>query len=180
MTTWIALLRGINVGGHNKLPMQDLRDLLGDLGCADIKTYIQSGNAVFNSTKQPTTLATDICAGIEGQFGFAPGVQVFSLADYGSILDANPFPEAVSEPKTLHVSFLAEPAATADLVTLESLRSGGEEFRLAERAFYLHAPDGIGRSKLAAKVESSLGVPSTSRNWRSALKIAELAESIAA
>ena len=180
MTTWIALLRGINVGGHHKLPMQDLRELLANLDCNDVKTYIQSGNAVFNSAAQPVELLTDIRAAIEQQFGFAPGVQIYSLADYESILAANPFRAAAEDPRALHITFLKTSAKAANTAALDGLRSGAEDFQLTERAFFLYAPDGIGRSKLAAKIEASLGVPGTSRNWRSARKILELAESIAA
>lgn len=178
MTTFVALLRGINVGGHHKLPMQDLRDLLGDIGCEGTKTYIQSGNAVFRSKDGRASLGKNITAAIKRDFGFAPSVQLYALADYKAILESNPFAEAVTEPKTLHISFLGEPAPAADLKTLDSLRANGEEFLLTDAAFFLHAPEGIGRSRLAAKVEKCLGVPGTSRNWRSAVKIAELAASI--
>ena len=122
MTSYVALLRGINVGGHNKLPMQDLRDILAALGCKDIKTYIQSGNAVFRSD------------------------------DYQSILSANPFPDAVDNPKSLHVSFLSENPAEPDLTALDALKSSTENYALLENAFYLYAPDGIGRSKLATAI----------------------------
>lgn len=179
MTTYVALLRGINVGGHHKLPMQELRDLLGELGCENVKTYIQSGNAVFNSKAGRASLGQKIAATIKRDFGYAPGVQLYALADYKAILESNPFSEAVKDPKTLHISFLAETAQAADLKTLDSLRSNGEEFRLTDAAFFLHAPAGIGRSRLAARVEKCLGVAGTSRNWRSAVKIAELAASIA-
>ena len=74
MTTIVALLRGINVGGKHSLPMQNLRELLGELGCDDVKTYIQSGNAVFNTSADPSELSQDITAAIERQFGFAPSV----------------------------------------------------------------------------------------------------------
>jgi uncharacterized protein (DUF1697 family) len=90
----------------------------------------------------------------------------------------NPFPEAVGNPKSLHVAFLAEASAEPDLSALEALKSPTENYELFENAFFLHAPDGIGRSKLAAKVEKCLGVRTTGRNWRTAMKVAELAKSI--
>ena len=155
MTIYVALLRGINVGGKNSLPMQKLRDMLAALGCEDIKTYIQSGNAVFRSDDERALLSSKIEVAVDEKFGFAPTVLLLTIDDYHSILAANPFPDAVDDPK-----------------------SPTENYELAVNAFYLHAPDGIGRSKLAAKVEKYLGVPATGRNWRTTTKLAELAASI--
>lgn len=178
MTTCVALLRGINVGGKHSLPMAELRELLTGLGCEDVKTYIQSGNAVFNTAAKQPALAAEITAVIDGKYGFAPTVLVLTLDDYQRILDANPFPDAVAEPKSIHVGFLTYEPADPDLDAIESLRSPTERYRLLEGAFWLHAPDGIGRSKLAARIDRCLGVATTGRNWGSAQAIAELAESI--
>ena len=178
MTIYVALLRGINVGGHNKLPMQDLRDILAALGCEDIKTYIQSGNAVFRSGDDQTTLRSKIETAVDKQFGFTPKVLLLTIDDYQSILSANPFPEATDNPKSLHVSFLSEVPLDPNLDALDALKSPTENYALLANAFYLHAPDGIGRSKLAAKVEKCLGVQTTGRNWRTVIKVAELAKSI--
>jgi uncharacterized protein (DUF1697 family) len=111
-------LRGINVGGKNLLPMQDLRDILASLNCEDVKTYIQSGNAVFSSDVDPKSLSSGITAAIEQSFGFAPSVQILSIDGFRSILKANPFPEAAGEPKSLHIWFLAEPPAEPDIAAL--------------------------------------------------------------
>ena len=178
MTIYVALLRGINVGGKHSLPMQDLRDVLAALGCEDTKTYIQSGNAVFRSDDERGLLSSNIEAAVAEKFGFAPKVLVLTIDDYQSILAANPFPKAVDDAKSLHVSFLAEAPVDPDLKSLHTLKSPTENYELLANAFYLHAPDGIGRSKLAAKVEKCLGVPVTGRNWRTATKLAELAASI--
>lgn len=178
MITCVALLRGINVGGKHSVPMQDLRDILDELGCRDVKTYIQSGNAVFSSDEDQPVLQGLVSSAIEQKFGFAPIVHILPFIKYQAILDSNPFPGAVTEPKTLHVGFLTEPAIKPDIDAIENLKSPTESYRLVEGAFYLHAPDGIGRSKLAAKVDKCLGVATTGRNWRSAIKIAELATSI--
>jgi uncharacterized protein (DUF1697 family) len=89
----------------------------------------------------------------------------------------NPFPEAASDPQSLHAGFLASVPEKPDLEALESLTSNRERFRLIDRVFYLHAPDGIGRSKLAARAEKLLGVPMTDRNWRTVCKIQEMARS---
>ena len=179
MTPYVALLRGINVGGHNNLPMQDLRDILASFACENVQTYIQSGNAVFRSDDDKTRLSSKIEAAIDRQFGFTPKVLLLTVDDYQSVLSANPFPDAVDDPKSLHVSFLAQAPLAPDLMTLDVLKSPTENYVLLENAFYLHAPDGIGRSKLAAKVEKCLGVQTSGRNWRTASKIAELAASLA-
>ena len=174
MDTLIALFRGINVGGHHKLPMQDLRDILASLGCEDVKTYIQSGNAVFNSSEHRESLATGIQAAVEAKFGFAPRVLILEVEQFRAIAAANPYKAAEETPKALHVAFLAEPPGKPDLEALEAARSDSEAFELVGPAFYLHAPDGIGRSKLAACVDRALGVETTGRNWRTVAKILEL------
>ena len=178
MTVYVALLRGINVGGHSSLPMQDLRDILAALGCEGIKTYIQSGNGVFRSDDDRELLSSKIEGAVDEKFGFTPRVLLLTIDDYQSILAANPFPDAVDDPRSLHVSFLSGKPPEPDLPSLNALKSPTERFELLANAFYLHAPDGIGRSKLAAKVEKCLGVGATGRNWRTATKLAELASSI--
>jgi uncharacterized protein (DUF1697 family) len=178
MTVYVALLRGINVGGKNSLPMQDLRNILTALNCENINTYIQSGNAVFSSGVDPKSLSSRITVAIERSFGFAPSVQVLSIGDFRSILGANPFPEAVGEPKSLHIWFLEEVPTEPDLAALDGLKSATESFVLSSTAFFLHAPDGVGRSKLAARVDKHLGVETTARNWRTANAVAKLAEAI--
>lgn len=174
MSAWVALLRGINVGGHNILPMHELRRLLGELGCTDVETYIQSGNAVFRAKATKARLGAAIASAIEKNFGFAPRVHVLKAAELQSIVAANPFPAASAAPASLHVWFLAAPAKSADLARLEALRAVSERYVLTPAALYLHAPDGIGRSRLAAAVESSLGVAATARNWRTVGKIAAM------
>ncbi len=172
MHTWIALLRGINVGGNNIVPMAQLRSHLESLGLQNIRTYIQSGNVVFDSA-DGTALshAANISGLIEAKFGFKPKLFVLDLESLQMAIAENPFPDAVSDPKTLHFSFLAKPAVDADLDALDAFKSPTEEFELTERVFYLHAPDGIGRSKLAANVEKRLGVATTSRNFRTVEKL---------
>jgi uncharacterized protein (DUF1697 family) len=178
MTVYVALLRGVNVGGSHSLPMQGLRNLLTRVGCEDVQTYVQSGNAVFRSTQDAKTIRSDIRAAINEQFGFAPKVCLLTIEDYQSIVAANPYPEAEDTPKYLHVWFLIGAVDSPDLDTLESSKSPAERFELSDNAFYLHAPDGIGRSKLAAKVDKCLGVETTARSWRTVTKISALAESI--
>ena len=176
MKTYIALLRGINVGGKGLLPMKELVAILESLGCRDVKTYIQSGNAVFeHSESEASKLAGKISAAIAKKRGFAPHVLVLDAKEFQRAVDGNPFPEAAEEPKSLHLFFLDSKPAKATLKSLDSLKSDNEQFELRGSVFYLHAPDGIGRSKLAANVERKLGVPATSRNWRTVCKLLEIA-----
>ncbi len=176
MKTWIALLRGINVGGNNILPMVELRANLSALGFTNVKTYIQSGNVVFESSAgSASSIADKMSNCIEESHGFRPRVLVLELDDLLAAVEANPFPEGIDEPKTLHFSFLAEPAVNADRTTMDELKSPTERYQLTEHVFYLHAPDGIGRSKLATKVEKLLGVAATARNYRTVVKLVAMA-----
>lgn len=175
MNTSIALLRGINVGGANALPMKDLVSVLEELGCSNVRTYIQSGNAVFTSPHDDHgRLGERISDAIESRFGFRPHTMVLSLEQIEKAAERNPFPEAVDDPKTLQLYFLGGEAPNPDLDGLAALRANDERFLLDGQVFYLHAPSGIGRSKLAAGVERALGVPVTARNWRSVMKILEM------
>ena len=178
MTVYVAMFRGINVGGSHSLPMQALRNILGRVGCQDVQTYIQSGNAVFRSSQDAIALSNSIKTAINEQFGFAPNLCLLTIDDYRSIVAANPYPDAVDTPKYLHVCFLIGAADSPNLDALESIKSPTERYELSNNAFYLHAPDGIGRSKLAAKVDKCLGVETTGRNWRTVTKLSELADSI--
>ena len=175
MNTFIALLRGINVGGRHKLPMRELVQLLEGLGLVNVKSYIQSGNVVFQSERTDLPiLAQEIGAAIGENHGFTPRILLLSLADLATAVSQNPFPEAEQEPKTLHFYFLETRPTNPDLARLETVRTDRERFALIDTVFYLHAPDGIGRSKLAAIVERAMGVPATARNWRTVSKMMEL------
>jgi uncharacterized protein (DUF1697 family) len=177
MKTYIALFRGINVGGTNVVPMKDLVALLENIGSQNVKTYIQSGNAVFQNKEVNTTLLSNkIRAAIKESHGFEPQVFLLTPEEIERAIESNPFPEAESEPKTLHVTFLASMPNNPDLGALESIKSDRERFALKDKVFYLHAPDGIGRSKLAANTETFLGVAITSRNWRTVCKVMTMAK----
>jgi uncharacterized protein (DUF1697 family) len=177
MKTYIALLRGINVGGNNILPMKDLTALLEKLSADSVKTYIQSGNAVFrHEAESASQLSSSIRAAIKERHGFDPQVFLLELDELAQAMASNPFPEAESEPKTLHLYFLASTPQNPDLQTLDSLKQDNEQFELIDNVFYLHAPDGIGRSKLAVRAEKALGVAVTGRNWRTVCKIMAMAK----
>ena len=176
MTTYVALFRGINVGGNNILPMKVLVSLLQRIGMHNVKTYIQSGNAVFQSgDSDASKLAQKIRGAVAQECGFNPWVIILPSSELDKIVAENPFPEAISVPKSIHVYFLAHEPSTPDMTKLEEQRAETESYRLVGSVMYLHAPDGIGRSKLAAKMERLLGVPLTARNWRTVSKISEMA-----
>lgn len=176
MKTYIALFRGINVGGNSLLPMKSLKPLLENLGLQNVRTYIQSGNVVFQSEEQDTTqLSSTISAEVKQSHGFEPKVILLQIEDMEQAIAANPFPEAELEPKTLHFNFLASPPQNPNLKGLERYKAENERFELKGKVFYLHAPDGIGKSKLAANMERLLGVPMTGRNWRTVCEIVAMA-----
>jgi uncharacterized protein (DUF1697 family) len=179
MDTIIALLRGINVGGHNKLPMRDLKTLLEGLGLSNVQTYIQSGNVVFQTDRTDLpTLAQEIGAAIGESHGFEPQILLLRLVDLQTAVAHNPFPATDDQHKTLHFYFLEHIPPNPDLAMLEAIKSDSEQFALIDSVFYLHAPDGIGRSKLAAKVERALGVAATARNWRTVSKVLEMSTAV--
>lgn len=156
--------------------MKEIRELLENEGLQNVRTYIQSGNVVFQSEENDTLrLAVNISGAILEAYGFEPAVLILTSEEMEEAIAANPFPEAESEPKFLHLFFLASVPRSPDLQALEDLKRGEERFALRGAVFYLHAPEGIGRSKLAAKVEKALGVPVTARNWRSVSKIMAMA-----
>ena len=176
MDEWIALFRGINVGGNNILPMKALVAGMQGLGLQNVRTYIQSGNMLFQSDENQDALTGKTAAWTEENHGFRPKILLLSLGDMKAAAKANPYPAGEDDPKTLHFYFLAEPARAVDLKAMDALKSPTEAYRLTDSIFYLHAPDGIGRSKLAEKIERLLGVPATARNRRTVSKILEMAE----
>jgi uncharacterized protein (DUF1697 family) len=175
MKTYIALFRGINVGGKNILPMKELVAVLETLGLQGIKTYIQSGNVICRSqTADTAQLSRKISAAIKQSHGFEPQVLLLDSAALDKAIRENPYPEAEAVPNTLHVNFIAAIPPKPDLNALEKIRTESERFHLARDVLYLHAPDGIGRSKLATNMERLLGVTMTSRNWNTVRKLKEM------
>jgi uncharacterized protein (DUF1697 family) len=156
--------------------MQELRRLLEAQGCRDVRTYIQSGNVVFRGTAGgPRRLAARIAEAVSRAHGFAPHVLVLSREALARAAAGNPFPEAEDSPTHLHLFFLDGRPTRPDLEGLESLTARGERFALKGAVLYLHAPAGIGRSKLAAQAERRLGVEATARNWRTVTALLEMA-----
>lgn len=172
MTTWIALLRGINVGGHRKLPMAELKKILTGLGCLDPQTYIQSGNAVFGADRD---VGPELEDAIEARKGFRAAVLTLTRAQMAAAARANPFPDAVSEPKSLHLFFLSGKPKAGVEARLQQVRSPVESCVLKGKVLYLHTPELITGSKIAPAAERLLGVSATARNWRSVERILSLA-----
>jgi len=168
---YVVLLRGINVGGHHSLPMKDLREILQSLGYEGVRTYIQSGNVVLTAGSPPD--GTAISAAVEERFGFSPRVLVIPGPVFEAVAEGNPYEDDVSDPKHLHISFLAGPASP-DLDAMKARQGPNERYTLTADALYLHAPEGIGRSKFAADAERLLGVEATGRNLNTVRRIAEM------
>jgi uncharacterized protein (DUF1697 family) len=176
MKTCIALLRGINVGGKNALPMPALVRLLEALGAKDVRTFIQSGNAVFGMPGADAAgMAARMAQRIRQDFGFEPVVLVMPRQGLAAAMAHNPFVQAQASPSTLHLGFMPQAPTHPDMAGLQALRSGDEAFYLIDAVFYLHTPDGFGRSRLAARAEKLLGVDVTYRNWRTVSATMDLA-----
>ncbi len=176
MKTYIALFRGINVGGHNKMPMKELASLLEGLGLVGVRTYIQSGNVVFRASKGTAAQWSEtIRTAVEGGFGFSPWVLVMEASALAKAAAANPYPQAEADHKTLHLFFLAAKPKSNDLEAMDRIKTPTESYTLLGTVFYLHAPDGIGKSKLAERTERLLGVEATARNWRTVREVLALA-----
>lgn len=176
MTTWIVFLRGVNVGGNNKLPMQSLRGSLENAGFENVRTYIQSGNIVLESrSRSKKAIERLVSATIETDFQLDLDMSVMAIADLRAALSNDPFSEAAEKPNTLHYFFLSARPRKPGLEKATSMLSTTEQCELRDDVFYLFAPDGIARSKVAANAERYLGVGATARNLRTVTKVLELA-----
>jgi uncharacterized protein (DUF1697 family) len=169
----VALLRGVNVSGANTLPMAGFREMLATLGLAGAVTYIQSGNAVFQSPRPAPELETAIRAAIERRFGFAPETFVLGVAEIATALTDHPF--ASADPARVHVHFLKSDPVLDERI-LRGLALPGDAWHPGPRRLTLHTPAGIGRSKLADKLASLLPKPMTARNLRTVAALLALAE----
>jgi uncharacterized protein (DUF1697 family) len=179
MAIWIALLRGINVVGANSLPMKELAAIVEAEGCAQVRTYVQSGNVVFQSSARgASALANRIGAAIEKARGFRPNVMLLSVREMARAVAANPFPDAAAAPATLHLFFLSAAPRAADLASLDRFRSGREAFAGKGKVFYLLTPDGFGPSRLAKNAERLLRVDATARNWRTVTTLLDMARAV--
>jgi uncharacterized protein (DUF1697 family) len=175
--TYIALLRGINVGGK-VLKMADLREAVAKLRFEDVQTYLQSGNMVFRTAKASNAvLAERIADAIRAYKSMDVTVMVRDAAEWSRIVAGNPYPQAGERPKTVHTFILDEMPEAARLEALKAKEAGREEWQIVDGTLYLHTPDGFGRSVLGGIIERILKVPMTARNWNTVLALEALAGS---
>ena len=168
-STYVALLRGINLGGHKIVKMDQLRKTFEKLGFQDVKTYIQSGNVVFKAAAEaPDALAGRIEERVQRQFGFPVPVQVKTAEEVGEVISNNPLvKEKGIDPAQLHVTFLAGAPERSAVKMLEAIAAAPDQFRCLGRAVYLHCPNGYHATKLNNNVlEKMLKAGTTTRNWK--------------
>jgi uncharacterized protein (DUF1697 family) len=169
--TYVGLLRGVNVGGKNKVPMAALRAVVESLGHTEVSTFIQSGNVVFTTAGsiEPKSLAVAIAR----QLGIDIAVVLRTRRELERVVAANPFTRV--DPSKLHVGFMLQKPSTAVAAKLDAERFRPDEFAVRGRELYLHLPNGMGRSKLPGYLDRQLNIPTTVRNWNTVTKLLELA-----
>jgi uncharacterized protein (DUF1697 family) len=178
-TRYAALLRGINVGGKNKVPMRTLRELLAGIGASDVRTHLQSGNAVFtHEDGDPLRLAADLRRALAEELGLSIACLVRTGADLRRVVEANPFPmEGVSGSRFL-VVFLSGPVPLDRLAAIDPAAYAPDEFRAGEWEIYARFPESIRDSKLAALfTDRRLGLTATARNWNTVTTLLSLSGS---
>jgi uncharacterized protein (DUF1697 family) len=174
--TYLALLRGINVGGKNKLAMKALVEIFIGAGCEDVRTYIQSGNVIFRASPGVATrLPSQITLQIATSFGYRTPVILRTTEQLRDVIANNPFLEAGVAEETLHVMFLADPPSPVSVDKLDRNRSLSDAFILRGQEIYLQLPNGVAGSKLTnSYFDSKLSTTSTGRNWRTVTKLMDL------
>jgi len=181
MQTYIALLRGINVSGHKKIKMADLRVYLEEIGFQDVQTYIQSGNIVFRSKKLPSdNLEILIKNKIQEKYGFGVPVIVITPDEINYAANNNPFEKnSAKDPKKFAVIFLQEQPSQENIEILKGYDYRPEEYVLTNKLIYFYAANGAGNAKMTNNFfENKLKVKATSRNWRTTHKLLEMVNSI--
>lgn len=175
MTTQLALLRGINVGGKNKLPMTELAALFNEAGCSEVRTFIQSGNVIFKASEQAMAQVSGVVAeNIAKRYGYRTPVILRSESQLRRAVAGNPFP---GEEEQLHVMFLRDCPNPKQIATLDPNRSAPDRFAVRGAEIYLHLPNGAGKSALTnAWFDSRLSTISTLRNWRTVTKLLAMME----
>lgn len=170
---YLALLRGINVGGKNTLPMRDLVELFAAAGCEDVRTYIQSGNVLFNAAPGVAARLPDvITAAIAARFAYRTPVIVRTVAELAQVILHNPYSALGATTETLHVLFLADLPDDRRIASLDAARSPPDAFVVRGREVYLHLPQGAARTKLTNDYfDTRLSTTSTGRNWRTVSKL---------
>jgi len=175
-STYLALLRGINVGGKNKLPMKDLVQLFVEAGCSDVQSYIQSGNVVFSADSGLVDeITVRVTTAVAERFGYEMPILLRTTAQVHDVVSKNPFLDAGAAEDALHVLFLAGLPEPHRIEALDQDRSRPDAFLVRGREVYLWLPNGVARTKLTnAYFDSKLATTSTGRNWRTVIKLYEL------
>ena len=179
MPVMICMLRGVNVGGHNKISMEALRGLCASLKLRDSRTYVQSGNVVFRTDlRDQSRLCKSLESAIEKKLGFRPAVLLRTTAGLRTVVANNPFASRKDiEPAKLLVSFLADAPSAQARKDLLGIQADPEEVRIAGRELYIYFPDGMGRSNFPwARLDKVLKTHNTGRNWNTVMKLLEIAE----
>jgi uncharacterized protein (DUF1697 family) len=176
LSTHVALLRGINVGGKNKLPMKVLVPTFTEIGCQDVVSYIQSGNVIFKAAKALAVRVPELIqVAIERKFGLRVPVIVRSAEQLNDVRQRNPFLGSNSDVEHLHVAFLAGPPKARQIAALDWNRSPPDRFFVRGQEVFLHLPNGVARTKLTnAYLDATLATTSTMRNWNTVQKLLEL------
>ncbi|MGD0641961.1 MAG: DUF1697 domain-containing protein [Roseiarcus sp.] len=176
--TFVALLRGVNVGGANRLPIAALESIVASAGASHVETFIQSGNVVFEAAAdQGEAIAAGAQREIERIFGFFAPIVVRDAERWRALAAGNPFVAAGADPAHLHASCLSAAPSALALAQLDPKRSPPDEFVVVGSEIYLRLPNGVARSKLTnAWFDSRLGVVSTMRNWRTVMRLAAMIE----
>jgi uncharacterized protein (DUF1697 family) len=176
VATQIALLRGINLASHNRVPMPQLREHLAELGYGEVRTVVQSGNLVLESSASAKQLAADLQQAIAARFGVDTPVVLRTDAQLRKVVDDNPFPDAAADPKRYQVTFLESACPAAAAQTLRDADVAPERLHVAGREIYVWHVNGIQKSPAAKLLERTLGRVGTARNWNTVLKLLELAQ----
>ena len=172
MTAWAILFRG--VGGATQLPTRPLREALTQAGFGQVRTYINSGNAVLTSPLPRELVIHTIAELCAREFGFGKDVYAVTGEEWAVLVERNPFPKAVVAPTTLHAAVLAGEPDPARVAALRTLGAGADRIEIVGGVAYLHTPQGFGRSKLAERFDRGIGVPNTARNWNTVLRLLEM------
>jgi uncharacterized protein (DUF1697 family) len=176
METYVALLRGVNVG-QNTLKMQRLRHLCSELGFKNVTTYVQSGNVIFEAGGPPSSWSSSIDQKLAGETRSSVTVLLRTPGELKKIIARNPFlKEKGIDQSRLHVTFLASAAGKDALKKLSAVNAGADQFRISDKEVYLYCPNGYGRTKLSNNaLEKALSVKATTRNWNTVNKLYEIA-----
>ena len=175
MSKWIALLRGINVGGKNRILMADLREALSSSGLEEVQTYIQSGNLIFSSRLSAAEIRKRICATINTGWNIDVPVLVIKASELARIQSDNPYESL--DPKSVHLTLLGKKPAADAVKRACQVDIGDDQFQIVGKCVYVHCPSGYAKTKIHNNFfEQKLGVLATSRNWKTVCKLVDLSQ----